>query len=206
MLPDSERFVNIHAHRQAGSPEEWVLTNLFAKDYPPDGDEEAQYSVGLHPWHIEGSDVSRILKKIKLATQNPKVFAIGDVVGPGLITDAIGAGRRAALNIDRIICGKNPDHGDILPQVDKKRISLEYYNPRNDAGNLTDCGADCASCGQCRDCGICVAVCPEGAIERVQIKNQAFEYKVDPDRCIGCGFCKGACPCGIWDMIPNAAL
>ena len=139
-------------------------------------------------------------------TSDPKVFAIGDVVGPGLITDAIGAGRRAALNIDRIICGKNPDHGDILPQVDKKRISLEYHNPRNDAGNLADCGADCASCGQCRDCGICVAVCPEGAIERVQIKDQAFEYKVDPDHCIGCGFCKGACPCGIWDLIPNAPL
>ncbi|MBT6338579.1 MAG: 4Fe-4S binding protein, partial [Desulfobacula sp.] len=121
-------------------------------------------------------------------------------------TDAIGAGRRAALNIDRIICGKKPDHGDILPQVDKKRISLEYYNPRNDAGNLAECGADCASCGQCRDCGICVAVCPEGAIERVQIKNQSFEYKVNPDRCIGCGFCKGACPCGIWDLIPNTAL
>lgn len=79
MLPDSERFVNIHAHRLAGSHEEWVLTNLFAKDYPPDGNEEAQYSVGLHPWHIEESDVSQVLKKIQLATENPKVYAIGEV-------------------------------------------------------------------------------------------------------------------------------
>ena len=139
-------------------------------------------------------------------TSDPGVFAIGDVVGPGLITDAIGAGRRAALSIDRIIGGKSPDHGDILPQVDKQRISLEYYNPRNDADNLIDCGADCASCGQCRDCGICVAVCPEGAIERNEINKETFEYKVDPDLCIGCGFCKGACPCGIWDLIPNTAL
>jgi len=139
-------------------------------------------------------------------TSDSKVFAIGDVVGPGLITDAIGAGRRAALNIDRIIAGKSPDHGDILPQIDKQRISLEYYNPKNIADNLVDCGADCASCGNCRDCGICVAICPEGAIERVEIDKEAFEYKVDPDLCIGCGFCKGACPCGIWDLIPNTAI
>ncbi|MBU0463987.1 MAG: FAD-dependent oxidoreductase, partial [Proteobacteria bacterium] len=139
-------------------------------------------------------------------TSDPSIFAIGDVVGPGLITDAIGAGRRAALSIDRIIAGKSPDHGDILPQIDKQRISLEYYNPRNDADNLSDCGTDCASCGQCRDCGICVAVCPETAIKRVEINKQVFEYKVDPDLCIGCGFCKGACPCGIWDLIPNTAL
>ena len=79
MLPDSERFVNIHAHRLAASQEEWVLTNLFAKDYPPDGDEAGQYSVGLHPWHIEESDVSQILRKVQLATENPKVFAIGEV-------------------------------------------------------------------------------------------------------------------------------
>ena len=139
-------------------------------------------------------------------TSDPQVFAIGDVVGPGLITDAVGAGRRAAQNIDRIIKGKSPDHGDILPQVDKQRISLEYYDPRNIAGNLIDCGEDCASCGQCRDCGICVAVCPESAIERLEIDKNNFEYKVNPDRCIGCGFCKGACPCGIWDLIPNPAL
>ncbi len=139
-------------------------------------------------------------------TSDPRVFAIGDIAGPGLITDAIGAGKRAAENIDRIIAGKNPDYGDILPQIDKHRISLEYYNPKNIADNLTDCGADCASCGNCRDCGICVAICPEGAIERIETGKSDFEYKVDENLCIGCGFCKGACPCGIWDLIPNPVL
>ncbi|MCD4719736.1 MAG: FAD-dependent oxidoreductase [Desulfobacula sp.] len=139
-------------------------------------------------------------------TSDPRVFAIGDVAGPGLITDAIGAGKRAAESIDRIIAGKSPDPGNILPQIDKQRISLEYYNPRSIADNLIDCGADCASCGKCRDCGICVAICPEGAIERVETGKNNFEYKVDENLCIGCGFCKGACPCGIWDLIPNPAL
>jgi len=139
-------------------------------------------------------------------TSDPRVFAIGDIVGPGLITDAIGAGRKAAQSIDRIIAGKDLDHGDILPQVDKQRVNLEYYDPKRIADDLIGCGADCASCGNCRDCGICVAICPEGAIQRNEPDDETFEYTVDPDLCIGCGFCKGACPCGIWDLIPNTAL
>ncbi|NOX33399.1 MAG: FAD-dependent oxidoreductase [Deltaproteobacteria bacterium] len=139
-------------------------------------------------------------------TSDPRVFAIGDVAGPGLITDAIGAGRKAALCIDRIIKGKTPGTSDILPRIDKERISLEYYNPGNIPGTLENCAADCASCGKCRDCGICVAICPEGAIERVEINKTAFEYKANQDLCIGCGFCKGACPCGIWDLIANTSI
>jgi len=51
-----------------------------------------------------------------------------------------------------------------------------------------------------------VVICPESAIERIQVPKNDFEYRVNADLCIGCGFCKGACPCGIWDLIPNAAL
>jgi ferredoxin len=72
--------------------------------------------------------------------------------------------------------------------------------------DLTACGDACASCGKCRDCGICVAVCPEGAIHRNDLGDPGFEYRVDADKCIGCGFCKGACPCGIWDLIPNTPI
>ena len=133
------------------------------------------------------------------------MFALGDVVGPGLITDAIGGGKRAAQSIDQIIAGNRPDLGLLLPMIDKDRISLEYYDPRNKADELDACGADCASCGNCRDCGICVAICPEAAIERKTLDN-GFEYQVDPGKCIGCGFCKGACPCGIWDLVPNTPL
>ena len=139
-------------------------------------------------------------------SSDKKVFAIGDVAEPGLITDAIGAGRKAALRIDAVIHGKELNKEEILPPIDKQRINLEYYNPLNIADNITDCGSDCASCGQCRDCGICVAICPEGAIERVKMDQEDFEYRINPDLCIGCGFCKGACPCGIWDLIPNTPM
>lgn len=139
-------------------------------------------------------------------TSLKNVFAIGDVVKPGLITDAIGSGKKAAENIDALIKGDPLEQKDIIFPIDKKRVSLEYYHPLNAADTIDGCGSDCASCGQCRDCGICEAICPEGAIKRKEVDENTFEYLSDPGLCIGCGFCKGACPCGIWDLIPNAPM
>ncbi|WP_035237785.1 FAD-dependent oxidoreductase [Desulfobacter vibrioformis] len=155
----------------------------------------------------EGIELARGFVKVDESgrSSDEKVFAIGDAVGPGLITDAIGAGRRTALVIDQLLKGQVPDMDGLAPTIDTCRVSLTYYNPRQDADNLEACSQDCASCGNCRDCGICVAVCPEGAISR-QEKETGFEYVVDESKCIGCGFCKGACPCGIWELIPNTPL
>jgi len=54
------------------------LTNMFAADYSSDKIVDAHYSVGLHPWHIEGSDIALLIEKVKLATKNPAVLAIGE--------------------------------------------------------------------------------------------------------------------------------
>ncbi|GAB6909374.1 Glutamate synthase (NADPH) GltB3 subunit [Desulfosarcina cetonica] len=139
-------------------------------------------------------------------TSNPKIYAIGDVVRPGLLTDAIGAGRRAAETITEILAGKRPG-ADRRAVIDIKRISLEYLDPRIiQYEDMAQCGSQCSSCGTCRDCGICVATCPEAAISRKAGEGVVFEYVVDPDRCIGCGFCAGACPCGIWDLVENTPM
>lgn len=139
-------------------------------------------------------------------TTDSKVFAIGDIVKAGLITDAIGAGRIVSKAINDIIAGKRPQ-SDTRKMIDKNRVKLEYFDPRIlDYGDNEQCGSECASCGKCRDCGICVAVCPESAISRKQIGFSDFEYSVNPDRCIACGFCAGACPCGIWNMTVNSPL
>jgi pyruvate/2-oxoglutarate dehydrogenase complex dihydrolipoamide dehydrogenase (E3) component/Pyruvate/2-oxoacid:ferredoxin oxidoreductase delta subunit len=139
-------------------------------------------------------------------TSNPKVFAIGDAVRPGLLTNAIGAGRRAADAIDAVAAGKRPP-ANPKTIIDINRVHLEYYDPRIvQYEDLNHCGSQCASCGQCRDCGICVAMCPETAISREENDQGVFEYVVNDQRCIGCGFCAGACPCGIWNMIENVPL
>jgi NADPH-dependent glutamate synthase beta subunit-like oxidoreductase/glutamate synthase domain-containing protein 3/NAD-dependent dihydropyrimidine dehydrogenase PreA subunit len=140
---------------------------------------------------------------------DPKVFAIGDAVRPGLLTDAIGAGRRAAEAIHAMVEGRRPV-GDGRRVLDRRRVTLAYFDPRLEALDLAGCGSHCASCGACRDCGICAAICPGQAIRREPppgpAAKEGFEYRVDPERCIGCGFCAGACPCGIWDLVENTPL
>lgn len=139
-------------------------------------------------------------------TSNPKVYAIGDIVQPGLLTDAIGAGRRAAETIVDILAGKRPG-ADQRMVIDIDRISLAYLDPRiTRTEDMDQCGSQCASCGSCRDCGICVAICPEAAISRHALAGGEGEYVVNPDRCIGCGFCAGACPCGIWNLVENTPI
>jgi NADPH-dependent glutamate synthase beta subunit-like oxidoreductase/glutamate synthase domain-containing protein 3/NAD-dependent dihydropyrimidine dehydrogenase PreA subunit len=137
---------------------------------------------------------------------DPKIFAIGDVVKPGLLTDAIGAGRKAAAAINEILSGKRP-LSDSRMMIDKKRVTLEYFDPRIiDFDSMDQCGSQCSSCGSCRDCGICSAICPQSAISRTELEDGDYEYVVDDDRCIGCGFCAQACPCGIWNLIENTPV
>ncbi len=138
-------------------------------------------------------------------TTDSKVFAIGDIVRPGLLTHAIGHGRRAAEVIDEIFKGKRPQ-SDTREMIDYSRMTLEYFDPRiTEFGSLQQCGDECSSCGSCRDCGLCEAVCPQSAISRKALEN-GFEMVSDPDKCIGCGFCANACPCGIWNMTENTPL
>jgi NADPH-dependent glutamate synthase beta subunit-like oxidoreductase/NAD-dependent dihydropyrimidine dehydrogenase PreA subunit len=136
-------------------------------------------------------------------TSVPKVFAIGDAVKPGLLTDAIGSGRKTAQAIVEMIEDRRPVV-DTKEMIDIQRVSTEYFDPRVTAfDDLDHCGSQCSSCGSCRDCGICIVTCPESAIHKLEKENDEFEYVVDEDRCIGCGFCAGACPCGVWNLIEN---
>lgn len=138
-------------------------------------------------------------------TSDPKIFAIGDVTGPGLLTDSIGAGRKAANAMNDILDGRRPST-DSRQMIDKGRVSLEYFDPGIKIfENIKDCGTQCSSCGSCRDCGLCITICPQNAISRQDNKNgeNGYEYSEDPDSCIGCGFCVQACPCGVWNLIEN---
>ncbi len=139
----------------------------------------------------------------RFQSSDPKVYAIGDAVRLGLLTEAIGSGRVAAREIDNLLRGRE-DTYDQLPAIDTERVRLEYYDPRlSRFEDTTSCAAGCASCGACRDCGVCEGLCPQNAISRHGLEGEEYEYLVNADRCIGCGFCTRACPCGIWRLTEN---
>ncbi len=105
----------------------------------------------------------------------------------------------------------------ILPVKLGSKSEVRYERVRRKAelvgANCPKCGTvnpytrfKCSSCGACRDCGLCVSICPESAISKIEPADGEYEYIVDEDRCIGCGFCAGACPCGVWNLVENSPI
>ena len=135
-------------------------------------------------------------------TSDPKILAVGDVERPGLATNALGAGKKAAHFVATALKGekwKPAKMKVIVPDA----LTLTHYCPEPAPGSTPESEADrCASCGTCRDCHLCETICPTNAISRRDLGELGFEYVSDDNKCIACGFCRDTCPCGIWTMQP----
>ncbi len=149
------------------------------------------------------------------ATSLEGVFAGGDVASRArFVTQAIGMGREAAQQIDRMLQGRAAARASAEPALPLDAINT-YYFPH--AGRARDArlgarerlrgyaevqlglgieqalaeAARCFSCGSCIFCDNCLDYCPELAVRRSD-----GAYAVDGDYCKGCGLCAEECPTG----------
>jgi len=157
-----------------------------------------------------------------------KVFAAGDIVdGPGMVVQAVGAGKRAAEAIDRLLSTGTIEIPEEKPDVidDIRRLNLRYFKhaprvkqPEREPEERVRSQklevrlgyteekavreADrCFSCGVCNACDNCWIVCPDTSIVRDARTNG--HYSVNLNYCKGCGVCVQECPTGCLELVPE---
>jgi NADPH-dependent glutamate synthase beta subunit-like oxidoreductase/Pyruvate/2-oxoacid:ferredoxin oxidoreductase delta subunit len=162
------------------------------------------------------------------ATSVERVYAGGDVASMArFVTEAIGMGKRAAQEIDRVLRGsaRGADAGADFGS--ERIVELAAINTFSYPGQAraveqrlpaaqrlagdaeVQIGFDldqtlaeterCFSCGTCIQCDNCVHYCPDLAIKR-----EAGGYVVLTDYCKGCGLCIKECPTGSMKMLEEA--
>ncbi|MDI6615118.1 MAG: FAD-dependent oxidoreductase [Syntrophaceae bacterium] len=117
-------------------------------------------------------------------SSDPKVYGAGDIIAPGLISDAIGMGRLAAMEIHAFL-NHDPFVYPEKHPVPRNRINIVYF------GGETGDADRCLSCGTCILCDRCIENCPQEAITR----NGAV-FTIDDTKCLLCYTCAAVCPRG----------
>ncbi len=184
-------------------------------------------SIGQDPdlTPLAGLDAHGALLKVDArgATSAERVYAGGDLASMArFVTEAIGMGKRAAIEIDRELRALPRQAQDAEPVVALAAINTWYYpkQPRAPASRLdaeerlargaeVQLGLDieqalaetqrCFSCGTCIFCDNCVDCCPDLAVKR-----NGAGYTVLGDYCKGCGLCARECPTGSMKMVEEA--
>jgi formate dehydrogenase (NADP+) beta subunit len=170
---------------------------------------------------IELGDDGSIAVDANFSTSCAGVFAGGDVTpGARSVSIAIGHGRRAAYAIDRWLRGATPVttreapivsfdmlrlpiYGEAIAQrerdlpLERRLASFEETTLGLTQGQARYEAQRCLSCGNCYECDMCYASCPEEAIVKL---GAGRGYRIDDSRCTGCAVCFEACPCHAIEM------
>ena len=155
-----------------------------------------------------------------------RIFAGGDVMrGPSMVVDALGDGKRAARDIDRVLSAEALRPDDPVEVMPYEKLNTAYFRhaPRTQAP-LTPAGtrrtsqvtevtlaysreqamaeADrCMSCGVCNGCDNCYLVCPDVSVMRDARQNG--HYSIRTHYCKGCLVCVQECPTGCLEKVPE---
>lgn len=159
----------------------------------------------------------------KCQTMTDGVFAGGDVTNQlGLVTEAIGLGRKAAEAIDVFLNPqKTAEKSQPISVIKYDKMNLNYYpsltrvesielTVKDRVNNFNEVSMTiseeqvveetkrCMSCGQCFDCDNCYSYCSDNAVKKLP-KGQHYEFHLET--CQGCKKCAEECPCGYIDMV-----
>jgi len=154
------------------------------------------------------------------------VFTGGDVMrGPSMVVDALGDGKRAARDIDRVLSAEPLRPDDPVEVMPYEKLNTAYFRhaPRTEAplapaatrrtSQVTEvtlaysreealAEADrCMSCGVCNGCDNCYIVCPDVSVMRDARENG--HYSIRTHYCKGCLVCVQECPTGCLERVPE---
>ena len=155
-----------------------------------------------------------------------RIFAGGDVMrGPAMVVDALGDGKRAARDIDRVLRAEPLAAEDAVEVMPYEKLNTAYFRhaPRTEASLAPAEGrrrsqvtevtlaysreqalaeADrCMSCGVCNGCDNCYIVCPDISVMRDTRENG--HYSIRTHYCKGCLVCVQECPTGCLEKVPE---
>jgi len=154
------------------------------------------------------------------------VFTGGDVMrGPSMVVDALGDGKRAARDIDRVLSAEPLRPEDPVEVMPYEKLNTAYFRPAprteaplapaqaRRASQVTEvtlaysreqalAEADrCMSCGVCNGCDNCYIVCPDVSVLRDARQNG--HYSIRTHYCKGCLVCVQECPTGCLERVPE---
>ena len=154
------------------------------------------------------------------------VFVGGDVMrGPSMVVDALGDGKRAARDIDRLLTAQELAGEPDVEVMPYEGLNPAYFRhaPRTEApvapagarrtSQVTEvtlaysreqarAEADrCMSCGVCNGCDNCYLVCPDVSVLRDTRQNG--HYSIRTHYCKGCLVCVQECPTGCLEKVPE---
>ena len=176
------------------------------------------------PEHL--ADSSGVITADEHGRVEGNVFVGGDVLrGPSMVVDALGDGKRAARDIDRLLTSQalaaDPEpvimpyeglnaayfrpapriEAPLSPAAERRRsqqveVTLAYSEQQAVAE------ADrCMSCGVCNGCDNCYLVCPDVSVLRDARQNG--HYSIRTTYCKGCLVCVQECPTGCLEKVPE---
>jgi NADPH-dependent glutamate synthase beta subunit-like oxidoreductase len=154
------------------------------------------------------------------------VFAGGDVMrGPSMVVDALGDGKRAARDIDRVLRAEPLRPEEPVEIMPYEKLNAAYFRPAprtevplapapaRRTSQVTEvtlaysraqaaAEADrCMSCGVCNGCDNCYIVCPDVSVMRDTRQNG--HYSIRTHYCKGCLVCVQECPTGCLERVPE---